>query len=117
MSTHLGRKFFFANGIYHNGSDTLPRDINLFVDFFIPREVLLIMGIRKFPVDMMHHGVALRIRFKLKRFSTEPVAFHLVGEETLGFLDECINFCVYVGADRLVAGPEVDEGHEPWTRQ
>ena len=66
------------------------------------------------PVDMMHHGVALRIRFKLKRFSTEPVAFHLVGEETLDFLNEPINFCIHVGPDRYVAGPEVDEGHKAW---
>ena len=72
------------------------------------------MGIRKFSVDMMHHSVAVRVGFKLKRFSPEPVAFHLVGIETLGFLDECINFCVHVGPDRSVAGPEVDEGHEPW---
>ena len=114
MSTHPARKFSFSTVIYHNGSDTIPRDINLFVDFFIPREVLLIMGIRKFPVDMMHHGVAVCVGFKLKRFSTEPVAFHLVGEETLGFLDEPINFCIHVGPDRAVAGPEVDEGHKAW---
>ena len=69
------------------------------------------MCIGEFSVDMMHHSVAVRIRFKLKRFSTEPVAFHLVGEETLGFLDECINFCVHVGPDGAVAGPEIDKPH------
>ena len=65
----------------------------------------------------MHHSVAVRIRFKLKRFSPEPVAFHLVGVETLNFLDEPINFCVHVGPDGSVAGPEVDEVHEPWNPQ
>ena len=60
----------------------------------------------------MHHGVAVRIRFKLKGFSAESVAFHLVGKEALSLLNESINFCVHVGPDGPVAGPEVDEGYE-----
>ena len=94
-------------------SDTPVRDINLFTAFVHPRisRILLIMRIGKFSVDMMHHGVAVCVGFKLKRFSTEPVAFHLVGVETLDFLNECINSCVHVGPDRSVAGPEIDKPH------
>ena len=84
--------------------------LDFFKDFVI--RVVVIIGIREFPVDMMHHGCPGCLRFKGEGFCVEAVAFQLSRIEQLDILYHPIQGCVYVRLGNAITRQKVDESNQ-----